>query len=130
MLRPSIKKCLLYPSYLPTFNLPYPKPFLALLEKIFFFCPIFTRKSRFSDYAAMKEKNNEKKQFPTYLPNPKIQGRGTANKQFLRMALAWFFVRFNIYRASGGPAPRVSSKERNCILLGPETSYNRWYSAC
>ena len=40
-----------------------------------------------------------------------------------------FFARFNIYHASGGPAPRVSSKERNCTLGGPETSYNRWYPA-
>ena len=30
---------------------------------------------------------------------------------------------------SGGPAPMmVSSKERNCTLLGPEMSYHRWYS--
>ena len=40
-----------------------------------------------------------------------------------------FFARFNIHRASGGPAPRVGSKDRNCTLLWPETSYNRWYSA-
>ena len=33
------------------------------------------------------------------------------------------FARFNIYHASGGPAPRVSPQERNCTLLGPETSY-------
>ena len=28
------------------------------------------------------------------------------------------------------PVPRDSSKERHCTLLGPETYYNRSYSAC
>ena len=27
---------------------------------------------------------------------------------------------FNIYHVSGGPAPRVSSKDQNCTLLGPK----------
>ena len=38
--------------------------------------------------------------------------------------LTWLLARFTIYHASGGPAPRVSSKERNCT-----SSYYRWYSA-
>ena len=40
----------------------------------------------------------------------------------LTWLLSMIFARFNIYRASGGPAPMVSSKERNCTLLGPEAS--------
>ena len=52
----------------------------------FFFCPTFFRKSRFpitqkcktTKYAKKKKKN------PTYLPNQKIQGSGTANKQFFK----------------------------------------------
>ena len=36
------------------------------------------------------------------------------------MMLTISFARFNSYRTSGGPAPRVSSKDRNCTLLGPK----------
>ena len=46
------------------------------------------------------------------------------------LAVASVCDSFNIYRASGGPAPRISSKERNCTLLGTEMSYNRWYFVC
>ena len=40
----------------------------------------------------MKEKNNMKNIFFLYLPNQKTQGRGTANKQFLRIASLVFYM--------------------------------------
>ena len=73
----SIKK--MYP-YLPTFSPTTQNIFLALLENKNFFCPIFIRKSWFFHNAIINFF------FPTYLPNQKIQGRGTANNRFLRMA--------------------------------------------
>ena len=55
--------------------------------KIIFFSTIFIRKSRYPHHAAMKEKEKyatKKFFFPTYLPNQKIHGRGTANKQVFK----------------------------------------------
>ena len=84
------KFCLLYPPL--TQNL-----FWHFL-KIIFFCLFFIRKSQFPHYAAMKKKKKKNMPkiffFPTYLPNQKIQSRGTANKQFfkdgLMVPISWF----------------------------------------
>ena len=69
---------------------PLPKTFLALLE--FFFLPhFFYQKIMIFSLCKMKKKKNICNFFP-YLPNqPKIQSRGTANKQFFKNGLMYHF---------------------------------------
>ena len=84
--RPSIKKsCLVY-SYLSTFNNSTQNIF-GTSGKWNFFCPIFTRKSQFSHYGAMKEKNNMFFSLPTY-PTKKYRVGVHQTNNFLRMDLS------------------------------------------
>ena len=81
---------MLYP-YLPTFNPSTQNFLLARLEKKFFLAPFSSENLDFPIRQQCKEKKyakkKKKKNFPTYLPNQQIQGRGTANKQFFKDGL-------------------------------------------
>ena len=84
--RPSIKRK--FVCYTPTFN-PLPKTFFDTSGKYFFYAPLSSENHYFPIMQQWKEKKKKKKYankyfFPTYLPNQKIQGRGTVNKQFLK----------------------------------------------
>ena len=79
-IRPSIKKCLMYP-YLPTLT-PHPLPRTPYPETFWHFWKIkhslalfSSENHNFSHYGAMKEKYNIDLFFPTYLPTqPKTTG--------------------------------------------------------
>ena len=71
-----------YPFLTPA---PHPKRFLALLEK--FFLPHFHQKITIFPLCSNETGNNMQRNawpLPTYPTNPKIQGRGTANKHCLK----------------------------------------------
>ena len=83
-IRPSIKKnCLLYP-YLPTFNLPTQNFFWHFWKIELIFAPFSSENHDFPIMQQWKKKKIMNIFFPTYLPNQKIQDRGTANKQFFK----------------------------------------------
>ena len=82
-IRPSIKKCLLYPS---TFN-PLPKTFFFCTSRKYVFAPFSSENHNFPIMQQWKKNKYAKNSFPTYLPNQKIQGRGTANKQVFKDGL-------------------------------------------
>ena len=79
--------CLLYP-YLPTFK-PPTQTFVWHFWKIKCFLRHFHQKIMIFPLCSnvrekICKKKKKKKRNPTYLPNQKIQGRGTANKQFFK----------------------------------------------
>ena len=83
--------CLLYP-YIHTFNSPT-QNFLTFFwhfwKNIFFLAPFSSENHDFPIMQQCKTKQLPKKFFPTYLPNQKIQDRGTANKHFFKDGLTY-----------------------------------------
>ena len=93
-IRPKIKKnvCLLYP-YLPTLPPPLssPPPKKKKKKNIGFLLLFFSSENHdfpITQKCKKKKKKKKKNVFPTYVPNQKIQGRGTANKQFFKDGLS------------------------------------------
>ena len=88
----------------PTYRLltPLPKAFMALLENKTFFALFSSENLDFPITEQGKKKNMKNKIFPTYLPNQKIQGRDTANKQFFKDGLKVKGHKFYIFMQPKG----------------------------